>query len=318
MQRSGRVVCCMVWAISAMACQSIRAEQLFQFRNGLVIEGSAAEIATLKDGFGAAAANQMNVRPIWLINDGLRRTYVHGKGMIANTRESNDLERPIEIWQPKPLGGKPVGGLGTILGVSPFNEYGRRVMTIRGPEGPVQVVQGITELTSRYAKLVALKGKPTLSWDMRVATRSLATSDLNMIFQRRMNLDDLNDRLEVVRFYISAERYDDARQALEATIKAFKSAMRANPNFAKDACGSRSIRIGSRHLVRISTRCGRTCQQNQGRRCVERTWGIQAAIGPIDQAASRTSWSIAAGPSAAKDHRRDCRRFVRGHVGEAE
>jgi len=201
--------------------RTTHAEQLFQFHNGLVIEGSMAEIATLKEGFGAAAANQMNVRPIWLIDDGLRRNYVHGKGMVAAAREINDLERPIEIWQPKPLGGKIVGGLGSILGVSPFNEYGRRVLTIRGPEGPVQIVQGITELNSRYAKLIALKGKPTLSWDMRVATSSLATSSLNRIFQRRMNMDDLNDRLEVVRFYIAAGRFEDARQSLEQTIKAF-------------------------------------------------------------------------------------------------
>jgi pimeloyl-ACP methyl ester carboxylesterase len=214
-----RVLAWLPWLISMSS--PLAAEQLFQFRNGLVIEGSAAEIATLKDGFGAAAANQMNVRPIWLIDDGLRRIYVHGKGMVAATREINDLERPIEIWQPKPLGGKIVGGLGSILGVSPFNEYGRRVLTIRGPEGPVQVVQGITELNSRYVKLLALKGNPTLSWDMRVATSSMATSELNQIFRRRMNMDDLNDRLEIVRFYISAERYEDARQALQETVNDF-------------------------------------------------------------------------------------------------
>ena len=222
----------LIWFASLMPFQAARAEELFQFHNGLVIEGVAVEIATLKDGFGAAAANQMNVRPIWRIDDGLRRTYVHGKGMVAETREINDLERPIEIWQPKPLGGKIVGGLGSILGISPFNEYGRRVLTIRGPEGPVQVVQGIKELTSRYAKLIALKGKPTLSWDMRVATSSLSTSELNMVFKRRMNMDDLNDRLEVVRFYISAKRYEDARQSLEATIKAFPEETDLQPQLA--------------------------------------------------------------------------------------
>ena len=59
------------------------AEQLFPFKNGMVIRGSKAEIATLKEGFGAAAAGQINVRPIWLIDDGLRRVYVHGKRMSA-------------------------------------------------------------------------------------------------------------------------------------------------------------------------------------------------------------------------------------------
>ena len=62
---------------------SVSAEQLFQLKNGLVIRGSKAEIATLKEGFGAAAAGQINVRPIWLIDDGLRRIYIHGSRMSA-------------------------------------------------------------------------------------------------------------------------------------------------------------------------------------------------------------------------------------------
>ena len=51
----------------------LHAEQLFQLRNGLVLRGSKAEIASLKEGFGAAAAGEIHVRPIWLIDDGLRR-----------------------------------------------------------------------------------------------------------------------------------------------------------------------------------------------------------------------------------------------------
>ncbi len=198
------------------------AEELFQFRNGLVIRGSKAEIATLKDGFGAAAAGEIHVRPIWLIDDGLRRVYIHGKGMSAGQPVAvNDLERSIEFWQPKPLAGKVVAGLGSILGVSPFNEFGRRILTVRGPQGPVRIVQGITELNARYAKLIALKGKPTLSWDMRVATSSLDSSSLKTIFQRRIDPTDLNERLEVVRFFIEAERYGDAKEALQEVIDDF-------------------------------------------------------------------------------------------------
>ena len=206
------------WFVSGTAS----AEQLFQLRNGMVIKGTKAEIATLKEGFGAAAAGEIHVRPIWLIDDGLRRTYIHGKGMVeVPPIDVNDLERTIEFWQPKPLGGKVVGGLGSVLGVSPFNEFGRRKLTVRGPEGPIQIIQGIAELNSRYAKLVAIKGNPNLSWDMRVATSSLDSSSLNMIFRRLIDTTDLNARLEVVRFFIAAERYGDAKQALQDTIDAF-------------------------------------------------------------------------------------------------
>ena len=61
----------------------------------------------------------------------------------------------------------------------------------------MQVVQGIKELTSRYAQLIALKGNPTLSWDMRVATSSLDSATLNTIFKRRIDQTDLNARLAI-------------------------------------------------------------------------------------------------------------------------
>ena len=87
--------------LSIFGCRFAAAEQLFQLRNGLVLRGSKVEIASLKEGFGAAAAGESNVRPIWMIDDGLRRTYLHGKGMLDGVPvDIGDLERPIELWQP--------------------------------------------------------------------------------------------------------------------------------------------------------------------------------------------------------------------------
>ena len=77
--------------------RSASAEQLFRLRNGLVIRGSMAEIATLKDGFGAASASQSNVRPIWLIDDGLRRVYIHGKGMTDKGIQG-EIRTWHEVW----------------------------------------------------------------------------------------------------------------------------------------------------------------------------------------------------------------------------
>ncbi len=221
--RSGSIALVGALCLTSLAIhRPASAEQFFQLRNGLVIRGSMAEIATLKEGFGAAGANQAAVRPIWLIDDGLRRVYIHGRGMVAgNPIDVGDLEQSIEFWQPQPLGGKVVAGLGNIIDVSPFNEFGRRILTVRGPEGPVKIVQGITELNSRYAKLVALKGNPSLTWDMRLASRSIDSATLQTIFRRRFDQADLSARLQAVRFFIAAERYGDAKAALEETIAAF-------------------------------------------------------------------------------------------------
>lgn len=210
---------------SPLLASLVSAEQYFQLRNGLILRGSMAEIATLKQGFGAAGAQQAAVRPIWLIDDGLRRVYIHGRGMVTGKPiDVGDLEQSIEFWQPKPLGGKTVAGLGNILGVSPFDSFGRRILEVRGPEGRVEIIQGMAELNSRFARLLALKapeGQPSLIWDMRVASRSIDSETLHEIFRRRLNQDDLDDRLQAVRFFIAAERFGDAKMALQETIDAF-------------------------------------------------------------------------------------------------
>ena len=53
----------MLLAAAVISNRPVAAEQLFQLKNGLILKGSKAEIASLKEGFGAAAAGQVNVRP---------------------------------------------------------------------------------------------------------------------------------------------------------------------------------------------------------------------------------------------------------------
>jgi pimeloyl-ACP methyl ester carboxylesterase len=55
---------------------------------------------------------------------------------------------------------------------------------------------------------------------------------LNRIFRRQVNPANLNERLEVVRFYMAAERYGDAKQALQDTINAFPDQADLKPQLA--------------------------------------------------------------------------------------
>ncbi|MGV3486452.1 MAG: alpha/beta hydrolase [Planctomycetaceae bacterium] len=200
------------------------AEQQIQLRSGLVLRGSVVEIASLNQNpFAAGAAGgQIQVRPIWMIDDGLRRTYVHKMGMVASANAVQDLAERIELWQPAPLGGKTVAGLGPILGVSPFNDFGRRIINVRGPDGsPLSIVQGIAEINARYTRIEGLKSTPSYIWDMRVATDSIPSEELQSIFLRRIDQQDYDRRLNIVRFYIEAQRFGDARDEVERLIHDF-------------------------------------------------------------------------------------------------
>jgi len=200
------------------------AEQRLRLRSGLSIQGSVVEIASLnKDPFAAGAgAGKVQILPIAMVDDGLRRTYVYKATMIAGVETVEGPSQKIELWQPEPLGGKVVAGLGPILGMSPFNDFGRRVVNVRGPEGgPLSIIQGITEVNSRYTVIKGLKSTPSYLWDMRVATDSIPADVLQRIFLRRIDQNSYDDRLEVVRLYIEAQRIGDARQELERAVRDF-------------------------------------------------------------------------------------------------
>jgi len=207
-----------------LACMPLQAEQQVRLRSGLIRRGSVLEIASLnQNAFSAGAGTgEVDVRPIWMIDDGLRRTYVYKSSMVAEATAVEGPSQKIEFWQPAPLGGKIVAGLGPILGMSPFNDYGRRMVNVRGPEGsPLSIIQGITEVNSRYTKIEGLKSTPSYLWDMRVATDSIPSDVLRNIFARRIDQDNYDRRLEVVRLYIEAQRLSDAHAELERAIRDF-------------------------------------------------------------------------------------------------
>lgn len=201
-----------------------RSEQLITLRNGVTLRGIYIEVATLNHNSASLGADGgIQTRPIWMIDDGLRRTYVHRRGMVNNEPvEVPDLGLRIEFPQPVNRGGNEVGSIGQILGVTPLNAYGRRQVRMRGVDGsPMILHQGLTELTARYAKLEALKADESIQLDMRMATQTLDTPTLLRVFRKRFDQEDPEERLEPVRFFIEAERFGDARRELQAILNQF-------------------------------------------------------------------------------------------------
>jgi hypothetical protein len=142
-----RSLACLAMLIAT--CSKSKADQRVVLKSGIALQGLMTEIASLnKDPFQAGGQGQVKARPILLVDDGLRRTYVHRRGMVAiGPQDVLGVEQSIEFNQKVPLGGRAVQGIGDILRVSSFNQFGRRTITVRGPEGgSLDIIQGITEI----------------------------------------------------------------------------------------------------------------------------------------------------------------------------
>ena len=212
---------CIFWCVLEFQ-HPLLAEEKITLRSGLIIYGAVVPIASLNQSPFAAGAGGVQVLSIWMVDDGLRRTYIYKSGMVAEVNPAGELSQKLEFYQPAPLGGKIIAGIGPIQEVSPFNDFGRRVVNLRGPEGnPLSIIQGIAEITPRYARLEALKSTPSYVWDMRIATDSIPAAQLQSIFTKRIDQTNYDKRLEIVRFYIDCQRLSEARSELERIIRDF-------------------------------------------------------------------------------------------------
>ena len=114
-----------------------------------------------------------------MIDDGLRRTFIHSTQVRQVLEQDIGRDVRINIWQPVAERGGGVGRIGRATRVTPFDEFGRRIYEMQSTDGPLSVVQGITQITPLYTKVEGLIGGPRpIVWDMRIATSSIPRETL--------------------------------------------------------------------------------------------------------------------------------------------
>lgn len=152
---------------------------------------------------------------ILFLDDNLRRIFLP-KRQVREVRQDDAgvVEEKFHIWQRTLRGGLSVQTVGPILRAQPFDEYGRRIVTMMTGRGPVDIIQGITELTPRWAKVEGISHV----WDMRLATSTIPQETLAKILAKQIDPKNPEHRKRVARFYLQSERYEEAIKELESLL----------------------------------------------------------------------------------------------------
>ncbi len=217
------------WTL-AWSCVFVACGPVFQARgdrvellDGRILDGRFARLPGVAiDPVEAANRPSAPGEPILMCDDELARTMV-SKRQVRGVEEAvvdPGMER-IRIPQRVPDGGRVVAGVGSILSVTPFDEYGRRVLTLSTASGKLDVVQGITEITPRWTRVQGLQTEKPLQLDMRMATTSIPRDVLERVIAKQVDPGNADERLRVVRLLMQADRFDDAREALDGVLKDF-------------------------------------------------------------------------------------------------
>lgn len=192
-------------------------------RNGTRLSGVVGKITGLaQDPTNPdPTGGQITVSQIVLVDDEIRRVFVPSKQVAARAEGEPVVEERIRIPQRVPISGRRINVIGAIYAISEFDEYGRRIFSMAGPKGRLDLVQGITEVTPRYCKVECLQGKDAYVWTQYVATSSIPREKLSRILMRHIDPRNANDRMRIVTLYIQAERFKEARIELEQIIEDF-------------------------------------------------------------------------------------------------
>ena len=200
--------------------------QKIRLKDGRILSGKMLPITGVADNPIEAPeqGGETKSTPILLIDDDLRRVFVPKFALASVISQAPDPQVKIDLseWQNVALSGGAIGSVGPSLGITQFDKFGRRIYEMQTRNGPLAVVQGITELTPLYAKVEGLRGQPrSIVWDMRLATSSIPRDVLAEILENKISKDNPQEWLQIVRFYLQAERYREARRELEQIIRRY-------------------------------------------------------------------------------------------------
>ena len=209
---SGLVFCGPLWA------------DVVTTKNNLQYEGSLGRITAIGEDIDLSndARPRTKPREILLIDDTLRRTFIPTKQYRTFTvNDDTRMREKILIRKKVYRGSRRIAGVGPALRVTPFDRYGNRVFSFGTPRGQINVIQGITEITPLYTTLEGLQTKAGFEWTMRLATSSVSRQVLSTVIKQNINPKNVNDRLQIVRLFTAADRYQDAERELAEVIEDF-------------------------------------------------------------------------------------------------
>jgi predicted esterase len=213
--------------VLATVAATARADRV-EMADGRVLEGRFALLPGVAVD-PTAPKSQSAGTPILMCDDELTRTMV-SKRRVAKTEPAPvdfGLEK-IRIPQRVPEKGRRVAGMGAAIETTPFDEFGRRILSLSTAGGRVDVVQGITEITPRWTRIEGILTENPVLLDMRLATSALPRDVLKRVIEQHIDRTNADHRLRVVRLLIQAERYEDARSELDEVLKDFSSLAELN------------------------------------------------------------------------------------------
>ena len=169
------------WLAAPLAAQTLR------LKDGRTVTGKVTSITGVADNPNAPSqqSGEVATKPIYMVDDDLRRIYLPKLQVTEVLDMAPEALVKITPWQNPSRSAATLVSVGPALGISPWDEFGRRIYEMQFEGGRLAIVQGISELTPRYANVEALQGPDrVVSWESRISTSSIPGDALAKIIRQ--------------------------------------------------------------------------------------------------------------------------------------
>ncbi len=213
---SGILLVALFWASGA---SRLEADEV-ALRNGMRLSGRSTPLM----GLGMAAKGGRKQGPIrvynvTMVDTGLTRVFIP-RLQVAGL-EPDQLGTQVDTFplrQHRTSRSVTISRIGQFVDIQPFDEWGRRKVTLRESDGKqLDVYQAVTELTPTYLKLEGMN----YLWESGIATTAVPAETLDKMLRKAIQKDNPDHRLAVVRFYLQAKLYRQAQRELKSIEKDF-------------------------------------------------------------------------------------------------
>ena len=196
---------------------------IYTLKNNIQVEGEPGKIGGIGETplASGTTAGEVSTKLVHFADDGIRRTFFSQYQVLNFVNSPTESLERIILKQRVATVGKRLVAVGPILSITSFDEFGRRTVTMRDARGPLHIIQGVTEVNSKYIKLESLLTKTPIIWETRLATSSMPTPILGKILKTHLDMKNPDDRLKIVRLYMQCERYREAMFELQSAIEQF-------------------------------------------------------------------------------------------------
>ncbi len=195
----------------------------FRLKNGALVHGNKLVMSSLSSGaVGDAELKKVidavpDPRPIARLDTGWQFIYFP----VMQQQEAIPavpIPPPFRIPPTKRPGGRlTVTSLGTVTNIEPFDEYGRRRVTIVTPTKPLEVIQTINEIYPDHVMVESIQ----CDWKFGLSLKSIPVEIIEKLVRKQIKSDDPAARFALARFFMQAEYYQQAFDELAAIGRDF-------------------------------------------------------------------------------------------------